>query len=219
MQTSNTPLSSAAGVYAQEAAAPSSTRSSKQPALSGASTSSASDRDSIELSAGSRTLIQVGRIALNEKAGNLTSAQASQLYAQVAATQNLIKTDQAANGGSLNAADLESIRKAQDATGQQIYSAAHNGAAAPAPGTVEVSSGELRNLAQIARVGLDQKAGDLTGTQASGLYAQIQATHEQIAADRQANGGPLTAAQAEVINQIQNQTSLQIQNGAHPVSG
>ena len=92
------------------------------------STESQSGPDSIQLSPAVRQLLQAGRIALDEKAGLLTSDQATSLYSQVASTQPQIATDKTAGGGTLNAGDAQSIQQLQDQTSQLIYSDAHNGA-------------------------------------------------------------------------------------------
>ena len=163
----------------------------------------------MQLSPGSRSLLQVSRIGLNVKAGKLTSTQASQFYSQVSANQKQITADKAANGGTLSAADAKTIQQSETQTGQQIYTAAHNGATPPTIGPT-TSAAELRNLSQFARVGLDEKAGNLTSTQASGLYSQIHTTQQQVIADQLANNGTLTQAQATAFDQTQSLLSTQI---------
>jgi hypothetical protein len=82
-----------------------------------------------------RELLQLGRVAYNEQAGNLTSAQGAQLDTQIEQTQATIKSDAQANGGTLTAADAQSVSQLQNAISSQIYSQA-NGAATgtPSPG-------------------------------------------------------------------------------------
>ncbi len=199
--------SSQATAYLPGSASPGADHISKKPADS--SSVQAGSPDSVYLSPGTRDLIQTGRIALNVKAGNITSSQASQLYSQVSVLQKQIAADKAANGGSLNASDVQSLEQTATQTSQQIYSAAHDGAT-PSSGTPAISEANLRNISQTARIGLDVKAGNLTSTQASGFYSQIQATAQQIKTDQLGNNGPLTAAQAAAIDQTQSLLSTQI---------
>ncbi len=77
--------------------------------------------------AGAREDLQSGRIALNEKAGNLSSAQAQQLSSQLGAIHQQIVTDEQANGGALSPADAQAINQQQTQLSQQIYTDAHGG--------------------------------------------------------------------------------------------
>jgi len=74
---------------------------------------------------GVREAVQAGRIAVNQTAGNLSSAQAAELYSQTAGIQQQIVTDQHANGGSLSAADVTAINHSQNQLSQQIYDTVH----------------------------------------------------------------------------------------------
>jgi hypothetical protein len=47
------------------------------------------------------------------------------------------------------------------------------------------------------------------------LGSQLATIQQQIAADTQANGGSLSATDAQAINQLQNQLSQQIYEAAH----
>jgi len=76
--------------------------------------------------AGAREALQAGRIALNETAGNLSSAQATQLTSQLVTIQQQIASDEQANGGTLSAADAKAINQAQNQLSQQIYDTAHS---------------------------------------------------------------------------------------------
>jgi predicted phage-related endonuclease len=76
--------------------------------------------------AGAREAVQAGRIALNETAGNLSSAQATQLSSQLGTIQQQIASEEQANGGSLSTADAKAINQAQNQLSQQIYDTAHS---------------------------------------------------------------------------------------------
>jgi hypothetical protein len=95
-----------------------------------------------------------------------------------------------------------------------IYSDAHNGAAPPSD--ADVPQATSREAVQAGRIVLNQKAGNLSTDQAQQLSSQLGAIHQQIATDDQANGGTLSATDAQAINQMQNQLSQQIYQTAHP---
>ena len=76
----------------------------------------------------SREVVQAGRIALSETAGNLSSDQANQLGLQLGTVQQQIARDEQANGGSLSTADAKAVNQAQNQLSRQIYDAAHNAA-------------------------------------------------------------------------------------------
>jgi predicted transcriptional regulator len=94
-----------------------------------------------------------------------------------------------------------------------LYSDTHNGAAPPSDPTV-TRAGE-RSAVEAGRIVLNEKAGNLTGDQAKQLGSQLATIQQQIAADTQANGGSLSATDAQAINQLQNQLSQQIYEAAH----
>jgi len=77
--------------------------------------------------AGAREALEAGRIALNEKAGNLSADQAKQLSSQLATIQQQTAADEQANGGTLSPADAKAINQQENQFSQQIYEAAHSG--------------------------------------------------------------------------------------------
>jgi hypothetical protein len=74
----------------------------------------------------SREVVQAGRIALSETAGNLSSDQANQLSSQLSTIQQQITTDEQANSGTLSAADAKEINQTQSQLSRQIYDTSHN---------------------------------------------------------------------------------------------
>lgn len=73
----------------------------------------------------------------------------------------------------------------------------------------------MREISFAGRVASQSQAGNLTGDQAQQLYGQISSIHSQTASDRQAGGGALSAADAQAIQQLQNQLSATIYSDAH----
>jgi hypothetical protein len=129
-----------------------------------------------------------GRVAGNQAAGYLTSEQGQQIYNHIVAIHSQIVADRQANGG-----------------------------AAP-PSDPNATVAGTRQTLQAGRIALNEQAGNLTRTQAQQLASQLSATQQQIAAHEQANGGSLSPADAQAINQLQNQASQQIYQAAHPGS-
>ncbi|MGD0361472.1 MAG: hypothetical protein ABSC93_11410 [Bryobacteraceae bacterium] len=76
--------------------------------------------------AGTREDLEAGRIVLNEKAGHLSSGQATQLGAELSGIQQQIAGDEQANGGTLSPTDAQAINQLQSQLSQQIYNTAHS---------------------------------------------------------------------------------------------
>ncbi|MFN7996281.1 MAG: hypothetical protein U0Q18_21900 [Bryobacteraceae bacterium] len=81
--------------------------------------------------------------------------------------------------------------------------------------TVVISPAAQREAMETGRIALNVQAGNLTSDQATQLYQQVATIHSQIAADKQANGGALSATDAQAINQLQSQLSATIYSDAH----
>lgn len=76
--------------------------------------------------AGTREDVEAGRIVLNEKAGHLSSGQATQLGAELSGIEQQIAGDEQANGGTLSPTDAQAINQLQSQLSQQIYNTAHS---------------------------------------------------------------------------------------------
>jgi hypothetical protein len=163
-----------------------------------------------------RQIALTGRVALNERAGNITSGQATQLNGQISSIQSQIAADKQANGGTLSSSDAQAIQQLQNQLSQTVYSDAHNGAAAPTD--PDVTKAGAREAVQASRIALNETAGNLSSDQAKQLGSQLGTIQQQIASDEQANGGSLSAADAKTINQAQSQLSQQIYDTAHSAS-
>jgi hypothetical protein len=173
--------------------------------------------DSVQLSpAALREVEFTGRVAENVAAGNLTSDQAQQLYGQIAAIHQQIGAERQADGGTLSATDRQAIQQSQNQLSGTIYSDAHNGAAPPSD--PKAPQAAVREAVAAGRIVLNEKAGNLSGDQAQQLGSQLGTIQKQIATDEQANGGTLSATDAQAINQLQNQFSQQIYDMAHSVT-
>lgn len=174
--------------------------------------------DHVQLSpTAAREVEFTGRVAENVTAGNITTDQAQQLYGQIATVHQQIATDRQANDGTLSASDAQAIRQTQNQLSGTIYSDAHNGAAPPSAQTVPKTAS--RDTLEAGRIALNAKAGNLSSTQAQQLGSQLGTIEQQAATDAQANGGTLSPADVQAINQLQTQLSQQIYQTAHPAVG
>lgn len=170
--------------------------------------------DSVQLSPAAREASLTGRIAMNQDAGNISGSQAQPLYSQVSFIQSQITTDEQNDGGTLSPSDAQNIAHLQSYVGDSLCSDAHNGA--PPPANPVVNPAEVRTSVEAGRIVLNEKAGNLSSTQAQQLGSQLATIHQQITSDMQADGGTLSPTDAQAINQMQNQFSQQIYTDAHP---
>jgi hypothetical protein len=72
-----------------------------------------------------RELLQLGRVAYNEQAGNLTSTQGAQLDSLIQQTQATITSDIQGSSGTLTSAEAQSIGQLQNGISAQIYTDAN----------------------------------------------------------------------------------------------
>jgi hypothetical protein len=70
--------------------------------------------------AGGRDVVEAGRIVLNEKAGNLSGAQAQQFGSQLSGIHQQIATDEQANGGTLSSTEAQAINQLQNQLSAQL---------------------------------------------------------------------------------------------------
>lgn len=160
-----------------------------------------------------REIALTGRVAANVETGHLTGDQAKQIYDQISAIHSQILAALQANGGTISDADAQAIQESQNQLSQTIYSQAHDGAAPP--DNPYLPRAAARQAVEAGRIALNEKAGNLSSDQAKQLSSQLAAIHKQIVADEQANGGSLSPADAQAINQLQRQLSQQIYQAAH----
>ncbi len=96
------------------------------PSTSSAASTAGTPQDTVTLNhPEARELLQLGRVAYNEQAGNLTSAQGAQLDSLIQQTQATITSDIQGSGGTLTAAEAQSVGQLQDGISAQIYTDAN----------------------------------------------------------------------------------------------
>jgi hypothetical protein len=154
---------------------------------------------------------QQERIAQGVKSGQLTAGETSKLETKEAAINGETKADRAANGGKLTAAEKKQINGQQNQVSKQIYKDKHN-ASTQHYGNNKV---DQRRENQQDRIAQGIKSGQMTAGEAAKAENQQKGINQQVAADRRANGGTLTASEKKQVNHEQNAASTNIYHKKH----
>ena len=154
---------------------------------------------------------QQDRIANGVQSGQLTAGETANLEKKEAAINKETAADRAANGGKLTGAEKTQINRQQNQVSRQIYRDKHNANVAHY-GNNKVGQ---RRENQQDRIAQGIKSGQLTAGETAKLEKQQQGINKQVAADRKANGGSLTASQKRQVNREQNQASKNIYKKKH----
>src|SRR6202158_3390171 len=154
---------------------------------------------------------QQDRIAQGVKSGQLTAGETANLETKEAAINGETKADRAANGGKLTAAEKKQINGQQNQLSKQIYKDKHNA------NTAHYGNNKVgrRRENQQDRIAQGIKSGQLTAGETATLENQQKGINQQVAADRKANGGTLTASEKKQVNREQNQASRNIYHKKH----
>jgi len=154
---------------------------------------------------------QQDRIANGVKSGQLTAGETANLETKEAAINGETKADRAANGGKLTAGEKQQINKQQNQLSKQIYNDKHNA------NTAHYGNNKVgqRRENQQDRIAQGIKSGQLTAGETAKLENQQKGIHQQVKADRAANGGKLTTGEKQQINKEQNAASKNIYNKKH----
>jgi hypothetical protein len=154
---------------------------------------------------------QQDRIANGVKSGQLTPGETANLENKEAAINKETRADRAANGGKLTSAEKAQVNQQQNQVSKQIYADKHNA------NTAHYGNNKVgqRRENQQDRIAQGIKSGQLTPGETAKLEKQQQGINKQVASDRKANGGTLTASQKKQINKQQNQASRNIYKKKH----
>jgi hypothetical protein len=184
-------------------------QSSSTPAPS--QSSSATPAPKPDPSIAQRKENQQDRIANGVQSGQLTAGETSKLETKEAAINGETKADRAANGGKLTSAEKAKINGQQNQLSKQIYQDKHNA------NTAQYGNNKVgqRRENQQDRVAQGIKSGQLTAGETAKLENQQKGINQQVAADRKANGGTLTASEKKQVNREQNQASKNIYRKKH----
>src|SRR6266699_785021 len=154
---------------------------------------------------------QQDRIAQGAKSGQLTAGETANLETKEAAINGETKADRAANGGKLTAAEKKQINGQQNQLSKQIYKDKHNA------NTAHYGDNKVgqRRENQQDRIAQGIKSGQMTAGEAAKAEKQQKGINRQVASDRKANGGTLTASEKKQVNHEQNAASKNIYNKKH----
>jgi len=154
---------------------------------------------------------QQDRIADGVKSGELTAGETANLEKKEAAINKETRTDRAANGGKLTGAEKAQINHQQNQMSKQIYADKHNA------NTAHYGNNKVgrRRENQQDRIAQGVKSGQLTPGETAKLEKQQKGINKQVASDRKANGGTLTASENKQVNKEQNQASRNIYKKKH----
>jgi hypothetical protein len=155
---------------------------------------------------GKRVENQQDRIAQGVKSGKLTAGETSNLEEKESAIHQEVKTDRSLNGGKLTNQERKIVNQQQNQMSNQIYKDKHN-AATQHYGNNEV---DKRRENQQDRIANGIASGKLNAAQASRLEKGESAINQETHTDRTLNGGKLTGAEKQQINQQQNAMSRKI---------
>lgn len=116
------------------------------------------------------------------------------------------------NGGSLTKAEQVKLNKEENNLSRQVYDQKHDAQTQTTTPKSEVGA-RLEN--QQDRIAQGIKSGELTSGETARLEAREVALRQQVATDRNANGGKLTDAERKQINQELNGLSTRIYKQKH----
>ena len=154
---------------------------------------------------------QQDRIANGVQSGQLTAGETKNLENKEANLNGEERQMRAADNGKLTGADRAKLNRQQNRLSNQIYQDKHNANVA------HYGNGEIgqRRENQQDRIAQGIRSGQLTPREASNLENKEQGLNREIGGMRQANGGKLSKADKQVVNQQQNKLSKQIYNKKH----
>jgi hypothetical protein len=154
---------------------------------------------------------QQDRIANGVQSGQLTAGETARLEKKEAAINKETAAERAANGGTLTPAEKKQVNRQQNRVSRQIYRDKHNA------NTAHYGNNEVdkRRENQQQRIAEGIKSGQMTAGEAAKAETQQKHINRQVAAERKANGGTLTAAEKKQVNKEQNAASKSIYNKKH----
>jgi hypothetical protein len=133
---------------------------------------------------------QQDRIANGVQSGQLTAGETSNLEKKEAAINHEERNMRKLDNGKLTAADKAALTQQQNQLSKQIYKDKHNAAVQHTNPKSEVGKREENQQDRIAN-GIN--SGQLTAGEAAHPENNQARINQQVRADRQANGGMLTA--------------------------
>jgi len=155
---------------------------------------------------------QQQRIGNGVENGSLTAGETHSLEKQESNINKEEHTMRAEDNGKLTSADRKALNQQQNHMSNEIYTDKHNAAHQNLNPQSEVGQ---RQRNQQERIGQGIKSGQMTPREASHMEGREAGVNHEIAKDRAANGGKLTAGEKAHINNQENRNSKAIYNKKH----
>jgi hypothetical protein len=155
---------------------------------------------------------QQDRISNGIASGQLTAGEAANLENKETEVNQEERDMRKLDNGKLTGADKATLNQQQNQLSKQIYQDKHNAAVQNTNPKSEVGK---RAENQQDRIAEGIKSGQLTAGEAAHLETNEAKINREVAKDRAANGGKLTAPEKQQINRQQNRTSEQIYRDKH----
>ena len=155
---------------------------------------------------------QQDRIANGVKSGELTAGETRNLEKKESNLNQEERDMRSLDNGKLTTADKKTLTQQQNHLSKQIYQDKHNSAVQNMNPKSEVGK---RAEKQQDRIAQGVKSGQLTAGEAAHLEKNEARIHNEVRADRAANGGKLTAQEKKQVNRQQNRESRQIYRDKH----
>lgn len=154
---------------------------------------------------------QQDRIANGIDSGQLTAGETKNLERREANLNRNERQMRAADGGKLTAADRTDLNRQENHISGKIYQDKHNA------NTAHYGNGVIgqRRENQQDRIAQGIQSGQLKPGETAHLERQQQSINREDAAMRKANGGTLTGADKQALNQRQNNASKNIYDKKH----
>lgn len=159
----------------------------------------------------SRRQNQQGRIANGVQSGQLTAGETKRLETREGNLNSEIHNDRSANGGKLTQQERSRVNRQQNNLSRSIYNDKHNAAQAHY-GNNQVGR---RRQNQQERIANGIRNGSMNARETARTETREQGINRQVASDRSANGGRLTAQERRQTNREQNRASRQIYRQKH----
>ena len=160
---------------------------------------------------GQRDQNQQDRIANGIDSGQMTAGETKNVESREANLNREVRDDRSADNGHLTQQERQQINHQQNNLSHSIYQDKHNANVAHY-GNNEVGQ---RRENQQDRIANGLRNGTMNAGQTARVENREQGINQQIHADRQANGGKLTAQEHRQINREQNGASRQIYRDKH----
>ncbi|MGA8012514.1 MAG: hypothetical protein WB949_08820 [Candidatus Acidiferrales bacterium] len=154
---------------------------------------------------------QQDRVAQGVDSGQLTAGETKRIETGEAGLNSEEHTMRSEDDGHLTAADRAKLDRQQNHLSNRIYDDKHNARAAHY-GNNEVGQ---RRENQQDRIAQGIQSGQLKPGETAHLERQQQSINREDAAMRRANGGTLTGADKQALNQRQNNASKNIYDKRH----